>query len=54
MTVPTAMVTTHGAGNGNADATLPSGPANDPPLQFGIVWQFIANGTPVYATVASK
>ena len=50
VTVPTAMVTTNVGGNGNADATFPSGPANDPPVHFGIVWQFIASGAPVYAT----
>jgi hypothetical protein len=50
VTVPTAMLTTNGAGNGNADATFPAGPPNDPPVQVGIVWQFIANGAPVYAT----
>jgi hypothetical protein len=47
---PTATVTTNGAGNGNADTTFPAGPPNTPPLQVGIVWQFIANGAPVYAT----
>jgi len=50
VTVPTGMVTTNVGGNGNADATFPSGPANDPPVHFGIVWQFIASGAPVYAT----
>jgi len=49
-TVPTATVTTNDAGNGNADATFPAGPANNPPLSVGIVWQFIADGAPVYAT----
>ena len=47
---PTAMLTTNAAGNGNADFTFPSGAANDPPLQVGIVWQVIANGAPIYAT----
>jgi hypothetical protein len=49
-TVPTALVATNGAGNGNAKATFPAGMPNNPPLQVGIVWQFVANGTPVYAT----
>jgi len=49
--VSTAMVTTNGAGNGNAGFTFPAGPPNDPPSQVGIVWQFIAtSGAPVYAT----
>ncbi len=50
LTIQTAMVTTNGAGNGNADATLPAGAPNNPPLRVGIVWLFIANGTPVYTT----
>lgn len=50
LTVPTALVTTNGAGNGNASATFPAGPPNNPPLQVGIVWQFLSNGAPVYAT----
>jgi hypothetical protein len=50
LTVPTAQLTTNGAGNGNADATFPAGPANNPPLQVGIVWQFLSNGVPVYTT----
>lgn len=49
-TVSTATLTTNGAGNGNADATFPAGPANEPPLSVGIVWQFVVNGAPVYAT----
>ena len=49
-TVPTAMLTTNNAGNGNADTTFAAGPPNDPPLAVGIVWQFTANGAPVYAT----
>ena len=49
-TVPTATLTTNGAGNGNSDAIFPAGAPNNPPLQVGIVWQFIANGAPVYAT----
>ncbi len=50
LTVPTAMLSTNGAGNGNADATFPAGPPNDPPLQVGSVWQFLANDVPVYTT----
>jgi hypothetical protein len=50
LTVPTALVTTNGAGNGNAGATFPAGPPNNPPLQVGIVWQFLSNGEPVYTT----
>jgi hypothetical protein len=46
----TAVLTTNGAGNGNADVTFPAGPPNSPPLQVGIVWQFTANGTAVYTT----
>ena len=49
-TVPTAMVTTNGAGNGNAGTTFPAGPPNNPPLRVGIVWQFLSNGAPVYTT----
>ena len=49
-TVPTATLTTNGAGNGGSDAIFPAGAPNNPPLQVGIVWQFIANGAPVYAT----
>ena len=50
LTVPTATLTTNGAGNGNADTTFAAGPPNNPPLSVGIVWQFLANGAPVYAT----
>ena len=50
LTIPTALVTTNGAGNGNAGATFAAGPPNNPPLQVGIVWQFLSNGHPVYAT----
>ena len=50
LTVPTAVVTTNGAGNGNAGATFPASAPNDPPLQVGIVWQFLSNGQPVYTT----
>jgi hypothetical protein len=46
----TAVLTTNGAGNGNADVTFSAGPPNSPPLQVGIVWQFSANGTAVYTT----
>ena len=49
-TVPTATLTTNGAGNGNAYTTFAAGPPNNPPLAFGIVWQFTVNGAPVYAT----
>jgi len=48
--LPTSQLTTNGAGNGNASFTFPAGPPNDPPLQVGIVWQFLANGAPVYTT----
>ena len=48
--VPTALFTTNGKGNGNANATFPAGPPNNPPLQVGIEWQFLSNGAPVYAT----
>ena len=50
LTIPTALVTTNGAGNGNAGATFAAGPPNNPPLQVGIVWQFLSNGAPVYTT----
>src|SRR3954447_21965673 len=50
LTIPTALVTTNNAGNGNAGATFAAGPPNDPPLQVGIVWQFLSNGEPVYTT----
>ena len=50
-TVPTSLLTTNGHGNGNADFTFPAGPPNNPPLQIGIVWQFLSSsGDPVYAT----
>ena len=47
---PSTIVTTNGAGNGNANRQFPAGPPNDPPLQVGIVWQFQSGGVPVYAT----
>jgi len=47
---PTAQLTTNGAGNGNADFTFAAGAPNNPPLQVGIVWQLLANGTAVYET----
>jgi hypothetical protein len=50
LVVPTAQLTTNGVGNGNADATFPAGPPNNPPLHVGIVWQFLAGGAAVYAT----
>jgi hypothetical protein len=46
----TSQLTTNGAGNGNANFDFPAGPANNPPLQVGIVWQFLSNGVPVYMT----
>ena len=48
--LPTAMLATNGAGNGNANFTFPAAAPNNPPLQVGIVWQFLAGGAPVYAT----
>ena len=50
LTIPTAQLTTNGVGNGNASATFPAGPPNNPPLQVGIVWQFLSGGAPVYTT----
>jgi hypothetical protein len=50
MTVPTATLTTNAAGNGNAMFTFPAGPPNNPPLEVGIVWQFLSQGVPLYAT----
>jgi hypothetical protein len=47
---PSALLTTNGAGNGNSTFTFPAGPPNNPPLQVGIVWQFLSNGAPIYAT----
>ncbi|HZO34045.1 MAG TPA: hypothetical protein VFB17_03105 [Gaiellaceae bacterium] len=48
---PTAQLTTNGQGNGNADFTFPAGAPNNPPLQVGIIWQFLSStGDPVYAT----
>ena len=46
----TAQLTTNAEGNGNADFVFPAGSPNNPPLQVGIVWQFLSNGEPVYAT----
>jgi hypothetical protein len=49
--VPTAQLTTNGAGNGNAGFFFPAGAPNNPPLQVGITWQFLSSsGDPVYAT----
>ena len=48
--LPTAQLMTNGAGNGNANFDFAAGPPNDPPLQVGIVWQFLSNGAPVYTT----
>lgn len=50
LTFPSALLTTNGAGNGNANFTFPAGPPNNPPLRIGIIWQFLSNGVPVYAT----
>ena len=50
LTVQTSLLTTDGAGNGNANFTFPAAAPNNPPLQVGIVWQFLSNGVPVYAT----
>jgi hypothetical protein len=50
LTLPTAQLTTNDVGNGNASATFPAGPPNNPPLQVGIVWQFLSGGAPVYTT----
>ena len=49
-TVPSSQITTNGVGNGNADAFFPAGPPNNPPVQVGVVWQFLSNGVAVYAT----
>jgi hypothetical protein len=51
LTFLSSQLTTNGAGNGQANATFPAGPPNNPPLQVGIVWQFFLSlGVPVYAT----
>ena len=50
LTIQTSMLTTDGVGNGNANFTFPAAAPNNPPLQVGIVWQFLSNGVPVYAT----
>jgi hypothetical protein len=51
LTIPTSQLTTNGAGNGTASFVFPAGTPNDPPLQVGIVWQFLSStGAPVYAT----
>jgi hypothetical protein len=49
-TFATTQLTTNAEGNGNADFFFAAGPPNNPPLQVGIVWQFLSGGTPVYAT----
>ena len=49
-TVTSSQITTNGVGNGNADAFFPAGPPNNPPVQVGVVWQFLSNGVAVYAT----
>jgi hypothetical protein len=48
--IQTSMLTTDGVGNGNANFTFPAAAPNNPPLQVGIIWQFLSNGVPVYAT----
>ena len=50
LTIQSSLLTTDVAGNGNANFTFPAAAPNDPPLQVGIVWQFLSNGVPVYAT----
>jgi hypothetical protein len=50
LSFPSTTVTTNGAGNGNANRQFPAGPPNNPPLQVGIIWQFLSGGVPVYAT----
>ena len=50
LTIQTSMLTTDGVGNGNANFTFPAAAPNNPPLQVGIIWQFLSNGVPVYAT----
>ena len=50
LTIPTVTLTTNGTGNGNAKFVFPAGPPNNPPLEVGIVWQFLSNGVTVYAT----
>ena len=50
LTIQSSLLTTDGAGNGNANFTFPAAAPNNPPLQVGIVWQFLSNGVPVYAT----
>jgi hypothetical protein len=46
--LPTAQLTTNSGGNGNAMFTFPAGPPQS--LEVGIVWQFVSNSVPVYAT----
>jgi hypothetical protein len=50
LTIQSSLLTTDVAGNGNANFTFPAAAPNNPPLQVGIVWQFLSNGVPVYAT----
>jgi len=50
LTFQSSLLTTDGVGNGNANFTFPAAAPNNPPLQVGIVWQFLSNGVPVYAT----
>jgi hypothetical protein len=50
LTLPSALLTTNASGNGNANFTFPASAPNNPPLQVGIVWQFLSGGVPVYTT----
>ena len=50
LTIQSSLLTTDVAGNGNANFTVPAAAPNNPPLQVGIVWQFLSNGVPAYAT----
>jgi hypothetical protein len=51
LTIPSSTLTTNGVGNGTSIFVFPAGPPNDPPLQVGIVWQFLSgSGATVYAT----
>jgi hypothetical protein len=51
LTIPTSQLTTNDAGNGTASFVFPAGAPNVPPLQVGIVWQFLSStGATVYST----
>jgi hypothetical protein len=50
LTIQSSLLTTDVSGNGNANFTFPAAAPNNPPLEVGIVWQFLSNGVPVYAT----